>query len=490
MSLAALAERLGGVLHGDGAVRVGDLRHDSRAVEPGDLFVALPGAAVDGLAFAAEAVTRGAVAILAERAPSGATVPFVVVPDARVALGPAAAAVHGHPSERVRVAAVTGTNGKTTTVELVCAALARAGRRPASMGTLGIRFAGAVRAYDLNTPEADATSRLLAELRDAGATELVLEATSHGLAEHRLDGLALAVGAFTNLTHDHLDLHGSFEAYGRAKARLFRELAPAVAVIDVDDPFGATLARELGAEPGSRVLTVSVDGPAALRAVSPCVDAAGIRARIETPSGSVELRSGLLGRHNLSNLLVALGMALGLGLEPGIAAEALSECPAPPGRLERCDAPGDDVVVLVDYAHSPDALDKALSAARLLGRGKLWCVFGCGGARDRTKRAPMGEMAARRADVLVVTSDNPRSESPAAIAEAVLEGVARAGGHATVELDRAAAIALAVSSAAPGDVVVVAGKGHETEQVVGAEHRPFDDRVEVRRGLAGRRAGG
>jgi len=319
-----------------------------------------------------------------------------------------------------------------------------------------------------------------------------MEVSSHALEMSRVRGVQIRVAALTNLTQDHLDFHGSMGAYAEAKARLFTELGPASAVLNVDDAFG----RELVGRVKAPVVRVSArrEATAADAEVSPRdvhVDAKGIRATVRTPSGEVRLESRLVGAHNLENLLVALGIACALDLDVGLAAAALSREPGAPGRLERCDHEADDIIVLVDYAHTPDALARVLDAARAAligsGAGRLWCVFGCGGDRDRAKRGLMGEAVARRADVTVVTSDNPRTEDPSAIAAAVVAGIHGAGVEPVVELDRRRAIEFAVGAASLGDVVVLAGKGHEAYQQVGNVKHPFDDREEAHRALENRR---
>jgi UDP-N-acetylmuramoyl-L-alanyl-D-glutamate--2,6-diaminopimelate ligase len=298
------------------------------------------------------------------------------------------------------------------------------------------------------------------------------------------------VAALTNLTQDHLDFHGSMAAYAKAKARLFTELGPGTAVLNVDDPFGRELTLRAKAplvRVSTRIGASTKDADVAPRRAD--VGSRGIDATVRTPAGDVRIASRLAGAHNLENLLLALGIAHALGLDLGRAADALSNEAGVPGRLERCDAEGDDVVVLVDYAHTPDALGRVLDTVRAVTPGRVWCVFGCGGDRDPTKRAPMGEAVARRADRTVVTSDNPRGEDPGAIAAAIVGGVHAAGVEPIVELDRRAAIDLAVRSASPGDLVLVAGKGHEDHQIVGGVKHPFDDRVEARRALGARRRG-
>jgi|HubBroStandDraft_1064217.scaffolds.fasta_scaffold15182_4 UDP-N-acetylmuramoyl-L-alanyl-D-glutamate--2,6-diaminopimelate ligase len=482
---------------GDASVRVRGVRHDSRTVERGDLFVARPGAAVDGTRFIADAVARGAPAVMLRRGAaelSGLPVAAIVVDDAAVGLAYAASAVYGHPSFSMEVTGVTGTNGKTTVVHLVRAAIDGALGKPSCgvLGTVGHSFGDWHRGAEHTTPEADDVARVLAEFYRRGATHVAMEVSSHALEQSRVRGVQFRVAALTNLTQDHLDFHGSMRAYAEAKARLFTELGPASAVVNVDDAFGREL---LGRVKASVVRVSARDASPAEADVAPRqarVDADGIEATVRTPDGDVRLHSRLVGRHNLENLLLALGVACALGVDVGRAAEALSHEPGAPGRLERCDGEGDDLTVLVDYAHTPDALARVLDAVRaaLIATSdrRLWCVFGCGGDRDRAKRAPMGEAVAHRADVAVVTSDNPRTEAPAAIAAAIIDGVHRGGAEPIVELDRRRAIQFAIGAASPGDVVVLAGKGHEAYQQVGNVKHPFDDRVEARRALETRRS--
>jgi UDP-N-acetylmuramoyl-L-alanyl-D-glutamate--2,6-diaminopimelate ligase len=328
----------------------------------------------------------------------------------------------------------------------------------------------------------------MATMRATGATHVAMEVSSHALELGRVRGVRFGVAALTNLTQDHLDFHRSMRAYAGAKARLFTDLGPAASVLNVDDPFG----RELALRARAPLVRVSarVDAGVQEADVAPRharVDGRGIAATVRTPSGDVTIASRLLGAHNLDNLLLALGIAHALDLDLGRAAEGLSRELGVPGRLERCDAEGDDVTVLVDYAHTPDALTRSLEAARTLTHGRVWCVFGCGGERDPTKRAPMGAVVAQSTAVAVVTTDNPRSEDPRVIAEAVALGVRAGGSEPILELDRRKAIDLAVRSASRGDVVLVAGKGHEDYQFMGNVKHPFDDRIEARRALLERR---
>jgi UDP-N-acetylmuramoyl-L-alanyl-D-glutamate--2,6-diaminopimelate ligase len=479
---------LGARVEGDGGVAVRGVRQDSRAVVAGDLFCARSGGRVDGASFAAAAVGKGAVAVLAEH---GAALPSLGVPvlrvtDVRRAIGAAAELVYGYPSRALALVGVTGTNGKTTTTLLLEHALVVLGARPGRLGTLGFAFGGEADEGTLTTPEADDVSRALRSVVDRGGTHFVMEVSSHALSLARADALRFRVAAFTNLTQDHLDFYPSMREYGAAKARLFTELAPAHAVLNVDDAFGLELAR---AVPGA--VTTGRSEAATLRVLAATCDARGVTARLRTPSGAeVRLSSRLIGEHNLENLSTALGVLLALGFPAGDAARALEDAPPAPGRLERCDIEGDDVAVLVDYAHTPDALERVLAALRRVSSGELVCVFGCGGDRDPKKRPKMGSAAARGADRVILTSDNPRTEDPAAIARDVAPGLAEGSAASTLELDRARAIESAILSAPRGAVVLLAGKGHETYQIVGTQKLPFDDRVVARRALAARRSRG
>ncbi|HYJ11761.1 MAG TPA: UDP-N-acetylmuramoyl-L-alanyl-D-glutamate--2,6-diaminopimelate ligase [Polyangiaceae bacterium] len=475
--LAELSPRISG----DAGVRVVGVRQDSRRVEPGELFVAREGKKTGGAAHALDAAARGAVALLLERGqPLPATrLPLIEVSNVKRALALAAEAVYGFPSRAVDVIGVTGTNGKTTTTFLLEQGLALAGARPARLGTLGFAMAGKSLGGNLTTPEADDVSRSLKQVRDAGGSHLVMEVSSIALVQERVSGIRFKVGAFTNLTQDHLDFHGTMQAYAEAKAELFTRLLPELSVLHVGDAFGRALAGRIQ----SGLLTVARQAPADIHALRAESTGRGLRASLVTPRGNCELQSPLVGEHNLENLLVAMGVLVGLGMDPVVAAQALSQAPQVPGRLERVDRAGDDVTVLVDYAHTPDALARVLSAVRAPGAGRVLCVFGCGGDRDPNKRRAMGEAVARGADFGYVTSDNPRSEDPQAIVDAILPGMQAASGKYEVELDRARAIEVAVLGAQPGDVIVIAGKGHEDYQIIGADKRHFDDREQARLAL-------
>ena len=480
---------------------VSGVHHDSRRVAEGDLFVARAGARAHGERFIADAITRGARAVLVARGSEGAPagVPRIEALDVPLALALASAAVYGHPTFTLDVIGITGTNGKTTTAHLVQACIDACGRRAGIVGTLGYRFEDLDLPAPHTSPEADDLARVAAAMVARGATHLVMEVSSIALAARRADAVRFRVAAFTNLTQDHLDFHGSMEEYAAAKARLFVDLGPGAAAINVDDPFGRALVERIAplgaggpATCGLARYSAAPGAPPTDAEVAPIAlehSRGGIAMRARTPAGEVEIRSPLLGAHNASNLLAALAIVYLLGLDVATAARALSAPIQVAGRLERCDAPGlDDIVVLVDYAHTPDALARVLASVRSLGLGAITCVFGCGGDRDPGKRPQMGEAVGRAADVAIVTNDNPRGEDPRMIADAVLAGLAGSRSVVVVELDRARAIERAVLEAAPGDVVLVAGKGHEPYQILADVTVPFDDREQARRALAARRA--
>lgn len=472
-------------LSGGPDVTVLDVDQDSRSVSPGALFAARHGGKTDGLRFVADAARRGAVAVMVD---ADAVVPPLPCPVLRVrdvarALPFAAEAVHGYPSRGLELVGVTGTNGKTTTTWLVQRALEELGLRCARLGTLGFEIGGRQDETHLTTPEADGISRSLALARRLGGTHAVMEVSSVALATQRVEALQFDVAAFSNLTHDHLDFHGTFEAYRQAKARLFQALTPRAAVLNVDDEFGRWLADNTAA----RVLRVGMAEGNDVSGRDLRASPTGVEGTLYVHGQPVELRTRFVGRHNAENLMLAMGILATLGVDVARAGAALSHVDSVPGRLERCDGPGDDCVVLVDYAHTPDALERVLSALRPAS-GRLICVFGCGGERDPKKRFPMGRAAGERSHHAILTNDNPRGEAPEAIAEAVEQGLRSVGGSYEVCLDRERAIERAVSMAEPGDVVLIAGKGHETYQLIGGVTLPFDDRQEARVALERRRA--
>jgi UDP-N-acetylmuramoyl-L-alanyl-D-glutamate--2,6-diaminopimelate ligase len=467
------------------------LTADSRRVEPGDCFVAVPGFKQDARRFIPEAARRGATLVVTEgSAAPGTAVAQVIVPSARLALARLADAYHDHPSSALTVVGITGTNGKTTTSYLVEALLSAKGLTTGVIGTIRYLLGRETRPAGQTTPESVELQAMLAEMRAAGVRGVAMEVSSHALALHRVDGIEFDVAVFTNLTQDHLDFHGSLEEYGRAKRRLFELLASGTkvtrtAVVNADDAAGARMVAGLDVP----VLTFGRAADARVRAVDFESGPGGIRLTMATPRGRIALVSPLIGEHNVSNLLAAAATGLALGLPPETIAGALGGVRGVPGRFEQVEA-GQPFLVVVDYAHTPDALERVLATARKLTRGRLAAVFGCGGDRDRTKRPLMGEIAARLADRVWVTSDNPRSERPAAIIDEILVGVRRAiteGARWATEPDRRRAIAAALEWAREGDTVVIAGKGHETYQVIGAEVLDFDDR-DVARQLLKERA--
>jgi len=479
-----------------GGLVVGDLTLDSREVRAGCLFVALRGGQRHGAEFVPQALARGAIGVLWEPAPgmtepqAPAGVAVVAVPDLGARLGAIADRFFGEPSAHLRIVAVTGTNGKTTCAWLLAQCLERLGLKSAYVGTLGWGNTLALTPLAHTTPDAISLQRLLAKLRAGGVTDVALEASSHALDQQRLDGVRLHTAAFTNLTHDHLDYHGTIAAYGAAKARLFAFPGLRQLVINVGDAFGATLALRLAGD--VRLIAAWIDAPGVasgewsgvrhLHAPSLHCAARGITLDFAGSFGEATLSSPLIGRFNGENLLVVLACLLSLGLPLAQAVAALATAVAAPGRMEivASDVPARPLAV-VDYAHTPDALAKALAALREHCRGLLWCVFGCGGDRDAAKRAVMGDIADRLADRIVVTDDNPRTEDPAAIARAILTGVKRQ--RPLVIADRAAAIAAAITAAGADDIVLIAGKGHEDYQIYGQTRRAFSDRLEAERHL-------
>ena len=475
-----LRELFGDVASDVPVVEVTALAYDNRRVTPGTVFFCVRGFTRDGHDFAADAVARGAVALVVDH-PLGLGLPEVLVEDVRAAMAPAAARLHGDPTAALRTIGVTGTNGKTTTTYLVRALLEAAGEPTGLLGTVTSIVGGVEHEVSRTTPEAIDLQATFAAMRDGGDRHCVIEVSSHALALGRADAIHWAAAIFTNLTQDHLDFHPTMEDYFTAKCRLFVEGRPQVAVVNVDDPYGARLAAQLrGVVPS--LVTVGIDSADAdLRAT-------GIQSAFTGSTftaGGLELRSPLPGRFNVMNVLGAVAAVRALGVDDATIAAALPEAGRVPGRFEPVDE-GQRFAVLVDYAHTPDSLENVLTAARPLTSGRLLCVFGCGGDRDRGKRPQMGEIAARLADRTIVTSDNPRSEDPVAIVDEILAGIEdRAATEAIV--DRHAAIERAVELAGAGDVVVIAGKGHEQGQEFERGRKlPFDDVTVARQALLAR----
>jgi UDP-N-acetylmuramoyl-L-alanyl-D-glutamate--2,6-diaminopimelate ligase len=448
-------------------VEVLDLAYDTHAVRPGSLFFCVRGSRVDGHDLAPQAVAAGAVALVVER-PVEPVVPQLAVSDSRAAMGTVASDFFGLPSSELVVAGVTGTNGKTTTAFLLYAILAAAGLRPGLLGTVEVRIGGERRPAVRTTPEAIDLQRLLREMLDAGDRSCAIEATSHGSELGRLAGMRYAALVFTNLTQDHLDLHGTMERYFEAKRRLFVEGEPPPAAVNVDDSHGRRLAGELTRLGQAPLLTFGFGEDAEIR---PEKLQTSSRGATLTAAG-IELTTPLLGRFNVENVLGAVAAARLLELPDDSIATGVASVRGVPGRFEPVDE-GQPFLVVVDYSHTPDSLETALRTARELAEGRVVCVFGCGGDRDRSKRPLMGRAASEGSDLAIVTSDNPRSEDPDAIIRDVLEGVV---GPVEVEPDRARAIAAAVDAAREGDVVLIAGKGHEQGQETAGVTVPFDDR--------------
>ncbi len=470
------------------------VRHDSRTVEPGELFVTWSGAKFDGQLFAGQAIERGAVAVLADRPRSAEGtrgIPWLTAADPRLLLGDLAAPLYGHPDRALTLVGVTGTNGKSTVVELCAAILDAAGFPCGRIGTLGYQFAGDDLGRDARgasagrtTPEASDLFRLLAEMRARGARAVAMEVSSHALVQGRVKGARFDLALFTNLTRDHLDFHGDLESYFAAKRRLFDARKPdGLGVANLDDPYGKRLASELGL-----VNTFGSAGSgAAVRPAGVDLDGEGIRGALATPTGEVQFRSALLGRYNLANLLAAAAAANALGLPAEAVARGIAATRPLSGRMEAVRA-GQEFLAVVDYAHTDAALGAAIRSLRELTGTKVVVVFGCGGDRDKGKRPLMGKVAGDLADLPIATSDNPRSEDPLAILAAVEEGLkASANLNYRIVPDRREAIRRAVTVAmAGGWSVLVAGKGHESEQIVGNQRLPFSDRSELEHAITDR----
>jgi UDP-N-acetylmuramoyl-L-alanyl-D-glutamate--2,6-diaminopimelate ligase len=466
------AELAGARIVGDSAVEVGSLAYDSRKAGSGALFFCVPGEKVDGHEFAAAVVEAGAVGLVVERE-LDLDVAQVVVPDARVAMAPLAARFWGDPTAELRVVGVTGTNGKTTTAFLIREVLEAAGVQCGLMGTVRQVVGGEEEPVERTTPEAIDLQATFRRMLEAGDRACAIEVSSHALALHRCDAIHFEAALFTNLTQDHLDFHGTMEDYFRSKRLLF-EMEPRASIVNIDDPYGRRLAGEF------ECTTFSVGGAEAdFTAQEASFDAAGAQF---TVGGGVPVRTGLPGEFNVANALGAFAAAVEVGVAPEVAAEGLGRAERVPGRFEPVEE-GQDFAVLVDYAHTPDSLENVLRAARRLTEGRVIAVFGAGGDRDRDKRPKMGRAGAAGSDLAIVTSDNPRSEEPRAIIDEVAGGIEN-GASFEVEQDRRAAIARALREAAAGDMVVIAGKGHEQGQEFEDGRKvPFDDREVAREEL-------
>jgi UDP-N-acetylmuramoyl-L-alanyl-D-glutamate--2,6-diaminopimelate ligase len=514
MTLADLLAALGDLAPGtsstlDASVAdrtVKAVAYDSRKVAQGSVFVALKGQKADGGSFAAQAVARGALAVLAEtERPHDVQAPWIVVPDARLAMARLATAFYRHPSRELTVVGITGTNGKTTTAYLVSALFEAAAIRCGMLGTVVYRTGSEERQATRTTPESVDVQQMLREMVSRGCGACAMEVSSHALSQRRVDGTRFAAAVFTNLTRDHLDFHGDMESYFGAKRRLFEMLGPdGTAVLNIDDPRGATLTGI-----ATRTLTYAVDRPADVCPSKLTHSLRGFAFQALTPAGPIQVHSHLVGRPNVYNVLAAIGAALACDLPVDAIERGLAGLEGVPGRFQVVSEPGDDITVVVDYAHTDDALKNLLETARPLATERLITVFGAGGDRDRTKRPLMGAVAARLSDLVIITSDNPRSEDPAEIIEEIKRGVAvpaertrpsephegqpkytppKATAHMAI-VDRKLAIERAISLARPDDVVLIAGKGHEKYQVIGEREIPFDDVAVARQALERRRAG-
>ncbi len=475
MNLDALTRALAASETGArGAVEIGELAYDADRVVPGTLFFCVPGSRADGHEFAGRAVAAGAAALVVER-PLELDVPQLLVEDARIAMAVAADVFFGEPTRALEVAGVTGTNGKTTTTFLLRSILAAADRAPGLVGTVEWFVGGRSRPAPHTTPEAIDLQRLFREMLDAGDLSVAVEASSHGSVLHRLDRVRFDALVFTNLSQDHLDLHGTMEGYYQAKRRLFTGAQPPPAAINVGDEHGRRLALELVEAHRAPVITFGTTDAAEIRAERLELGPQGSR----FVAGGIEISTPLRGRFNVDNVLGAIAAGILLDVDEDAIAAGVEGMSGIPGRFEAIDV-GQPFAVIVDYAHTPDSLDIVLQAARELGSGRVISVFGAGGDRDRGKRPLMGAVAVRRSDLAIVTSDNPRSEDPLAIIQDVLQGT---GTDVEIDPDRGSAIRRAVAVAAPGDVVVIAGKGHEQGQEIAGVVSPFDDRAVAREAL-------
>jgi len=470
--IAALAPE---AVVGAAAVEVRDLAYDARAVTEGAAFFCVPGSTADGHDFAAQAVENGAVALVVERAlelPIDRRAPQLVVPDARAAMATAADVFFGEPTRELEVAGVTGTSGKTTTAFLLWSMLEAAGRSPGLLGTVESRIGGEVRPVVRTTPEAIDLQRTFREMLDAGNRSVALEASSHASVLHRLDRVRFDVLVFTNLSQDHLDFHSDLDDYFAAKRRLFVGAAPPPAAVNIGDEWGRRLADELADRRRAPLVSFGFADDAEIRPDDLVLDATGARFN----AGGIEIRSCLRGRFNVENVLGVVAAGILLDVPEDEIAAGIETLEGVPGRFEAVDE-GQSFAVVVDYSHKPDALDNVLRAARELAQGRVLVVFGAGGDRDRGKRPLMGRIAKDLADVVIVTSDNPRGEEPLAIIQDILQG---AGTNVEIDPDRRAAIGRAIALAEKGDVVVIAGKGHEQGQEIAGEKLPFDDREVAR----------
>lgn len=483
MGTAVSVERIARAAHdyvarvvGDPSIAVTDVVYDARAVTPGTLFCAIPGQVTDGHLFIPEALDRGAAALMVSRSVE-MPVPQIVVSDPRRAMALAAAEFAGRPADHMTMLGVTGTNGKTTTAYLLATILEKTGHKTGLIGTVETRIGDRARPGVRTTPESVDLQKLLAEMRAAAVTAVAMEVTSHGLALGRIEGLRFAAAGFTNLSQDHLDFHASMDDYFAAKSSLFDPARVRAGAINIDDPYG----EKLIANATVPCIGFGLSTQADVRATDVRLGPANTSFTLVTPKDSVAVNNPLVGHFNVINCLAAAAISLQAEIHLDAIVAGLNEAPSIPGRFESIDR-GQPFTVVVDYAHTPDSLDNVLAAARPLADlhgGRVLVAFGCGGDRDRAKRPLMGTAAARRADIVVVTSDNPRSEDPDAIIGEIIEGViaARSNGPDHVDADRRNAIEWVLRAARPGDIVVIAGKGHETGQTFADLTIPFDDRV-------------
>ncbi|MDA8168086.1 MAG: UDP-N-acetylmuramoyl-L-alanyl-D-glutamate--2,6-diaminopimelate ligase [Nitrospiraceae bacterium] len=490
MELKALLSGVGIRRTAGGNPDIKGISPDSRNTKPGDIFIAVRGGHADGNAFIKDALGKGAAAVVTEHIPAadqqgGAA--FVEVPDSKDALARIAANFYGNPSQKLPVTGITGTNGKTTTSFLIYAALRALGKKPGLIGTISYIINGVERPAPYTTPEAPEFQSMLSAMLGAGATHAVSEVSSHALAQRRVDGTGFKAAVFTNLTRDHLDFHKTMDEYYEAKKRLFSELLDedGAAVINIDDPYGRRLAGETREK--RRVLTYALENhDADIRAEGASYSTSGVVFDITYRGGRFRINSKLAGAHNVYNILAASGALLALGFSPEEAVRGTESLTDVKGRFEKVDC-GQDFLVIVDYAHSPDALERLITAARAISKGRIITVFGCGGDRDRGKRPQMGSIAASLSDLVIITSDNPRSEDPVKIIEDVAGGAA--GGNCRVVPDRAEAIKQAIDAALPGDTVLIAGKGHEDYQIVNGRRHFFSDQLTARDAIRGKAGG-
>lgn len=485
MTLGELANAIGAQASGRLDVLVTDVTHDSRRCTPGSVFAAICGARFDGHDYIGEAMQRGAVAVISERpCPTDFAGAWLHVEDVRLALALAAAEVFGHPSRQLQLVGVTGTNGKTTTTHLIDSIFKATGATSAMLGTISYRLGDQQRPADRTTPEAPDIQRFLRDACQRGARYAVMEVSSHALEMKRVHGNEFAVAVFTNLTPEHLDYHGTMERYFAAKRRLFEGVGgppPRYAALNADDPWAKRL-LDFASSRSQRVLTYGLGEEADVSAPSFECGLTGLEFVARTPVGQLPIRSGLVGRPHVYNVLAAIAVGLLLNLDKEAIVQGVRQCASVPGRFEVVDE-GQDFAVVVDYAHTHDALKNVLETARVLTPYRIITLFGCGGDRDLSKRAPMGEIAAQLSDMVIVTSDNPRSEDPEAIIRDIEVGLQRVGKPYRKIVDRRQAIYHAIEQAGAGDLVLIAGKGHETYQIIKDQTIPFDDREVARQAI-------